>query len=261
LNDRSSERLRTPECAFKEAFQSRTSDPSIRTYSSIHSNDSNRPTANLKNEPRLGSSFGTRDVRSAGDTWGYPSITPAVTYVCQGITRPARNEMSSSVSSPSLSTIKERRASTSPSTPSQSDNREPDEMEHEPLALHGSSEKDKRHTGASRWLRNVKDWISISEPSAKAMKDEKLKMQKRRGLGPRESQLVPSFHYPGGQIPSGAITSTAGPRPEKALRSSTRDSELRKSYLTTSPTSHSVSSLGSWPSSVKDGNRVAPWEK
>jgi hypothetical protein len=133
----------------------------------------------------------------------------------------------------------------------------------EAIASNEKAEQDKKRSGTSRWLRQVKDWMSTSEPSAKAMKDERVKAQKRHGPDAKDSRSITKFHYPGGQIPDGVITSTSGPRLEKALRSSMRDSTLRNPYLKTSPTVHSLSSAGSWaPSSpsIKEGNPVAPWD-
>lgn len=131
------------------------------------------------------------------------------------------------------------------------------------LSSKEDTEQGKKRSGTSRWLRHVKDWMFTSEPSVKAMKEEWTKAQKRQGEG-KDSRSMTKFHYPGGQIPEGVITSTSGPRPEKALRHSVRDSALRKSYLPVSPTHHSIASSGSWaPSSpsIREGNPVAPWDK
>lgn len=133
----------------------------------------------------------------------------------------------------------------------------------EAIGPNEKAEQEKERSGTSRWLRQVKEWMSTSEPSAKAMKDERVKVQKRFGPDAKDNRSITKVHYPGGQIPDGVITSTSGPRPEKALRSNVRDSTLRNPYLKTSPTVHSLSSAGSWPPSspsIKEGNPVAPWD-
>ena len=123
-----------------------------------------------------------------------------------------------------------------------------------------SGEGSRRRFGLSRWFRRVGDWMSTSEPSAKAMKSERNRAQKK------DSQSAKNVHYIGGHIPEGIITSTSGPMPEKALRDSMRDSALRRKYLTGSPTCQSLASSGSFSPSVREfsiregSNLIAPWE-
>lgn len=211
-------------------------------------------------EHRPASSCGLRDVRSPLESWVEMQNTTLRSRASQGfLTTPGKPSMTESRASSRPATGREDRYSQSTCAPSLSSHDRP-RSEDDVASSEGKSEKDKRRLGASRWFRHVKDWVSISEPSTQAMKEERTKMQKRRGLDTKVPNVDTSFHYPGGQIPPGVITSTTGPRPEKALQSINRDRELRKSYLPTSPTSHSLSSFGSWSPSAREPNPVAPWD-
>lgn len=121
----------------------------------------------------------------------------------------------------------------------------------------------KKRMGKARWLRHMKDWVAVSEPSAKAMKEEMAKTHRRHGADAKDARSTSRLYYPCGQLPEGIVTSTSGPRPEKAYRNSVMNNTLSKSQLPMSPTRSSLASSGSWaPStpSIKESNPVAPWD-
>ncbi|KAM0563973.1 hypothetical protein ACHAPJ_000181 [Fusarium lateritium] len=112
----------------------------------------------------------------------------------------------------------------------------------------------------SRWLTQVKDWLSVSEPSAQAMKTQKRNTYKRHGIDMKDPQAAVKMHLPIGKIPENAITSTRGPSPEKALERARQQRERQQSYSGLSQGSHSVSSSISTVPSAKEFNPVAPWD-
>jgi hypothetical protein len=111
-----------------------------------------------------------------------------------------------------------------------------------------------------RWLTQVKDWLSVTEPSAQAMKQQRVNTYKRHGVDMKDPQAASKLRLPSGKIPAGATTSTSGPSPEKALLDSLKHKQKRQSYSGWSQTTHSISSAGSYAASTKEGNRAAPWE-
>ncbi|VUC20555.1 unnamed protein product [Clonostachys rosea] len=112
--------------------------------------------------------------------------------------------------------------------------------------------------GKSRWLNQVKDWLSVSEPSAQAMKEQKDKTYKKFGVDAKDPRAAAKLHLPIGKIPPGATTSTAGPTPEKALLQTMREKQKRRSYMSLNDTSFSLSSQGSGGSN--EPNPVTPWD-
>ncbi|KAJ4272224.1 hypothetical protein NW762_000935 [Fusarium torreyae] len=123
-----------------------------------------------------------------------------------------------------------------------------------------STHTTKSKPGKSRWLTQVKDWLSVSEPSAQAMKMQKRNTYKRHGVDMKDPQAAVKMHLPIGKIPESAITSTRGPSPEKALERARRQRERQQSYSGFSQGSHSVSSSISTVPSAKEFNPVAPWD-
>ncbi|ATY63656.1 hypothetical protein A9K55_007876 [Cordyceps militaris] len=121
-----------------------------------------------------------------------------------------------------------------------------------------SSSSDKR-----TFLRSVKTWLSVSEPSAQAMKTQKRETFRKHGIDPRDPAAAAKMHLPLGTLPAGATTSTSGPTPEKRLaRELARDrpTAYRKHG---GESMQSVSSGGSSSSaapSIRELNQVAPWE-
>ncbi|KAH7133581.1 hypothetical protein EDB81DRAFT_762875 [Dactylonectria macrodidyma] len=113
----------------------------------------------------------------------------------------------------------------------------------------------------ARWFSHVKDWLSVSEPSALAMKEQKKVTFKKHGIDPKDPRAAAKMHLPIGKLPEGAITSTRGPSPEKALKLA-KERQSRQSFSTFSQGSNSMSSsIFSVPTSPRESNLVAPWEK
>ncbi|KAM5356175.1 hypothetical protein ACJ41O_002821 [Fusarium nematophilum] len=115
-------------------------------------------------------------------------------------------------------------------------------------------------SGKPRWLNQVKDWLSVSEPSAQALKEQKKNTYKRYGIDLKDPQAAAKMHLPIGKIPDTAITSTRGPSPEKAFKRAQQQQHMRQSYSGLSQGSHSMSSSISSVPSAKDFNPVAPWD-
>ncbi|KAF7533825.1 hypothetical protein G7Z17_g13456 [Cylindrodendrum hubeiense] len=111
-----------------------------------------------------------------------------------------------------------------------------------------------------RWFSQVKDWLSVSEPSAVAMKEQKRVAFKKHGIDPKDPRAAAKMHLPIGKLPEGAITSTRGPSPEKALKLA-QEQNKRQSYSAFSQDTNSMSSsIFSVPTSPREPNLVAPWE-
>ncbi|CAM1507184.1 Fc.00g068250.m01.CDS01 [Cosmosporella sp. VM-42] len=111
-----------------------------------------------------------------------------------------------------------------------------------------------------RWFTQVKDWLSVSEPSAQAMKQQKRNTYKKHGLDLNDPQAAAKLHLPIGKLPEGAITSTRGPDPEEVLTKAIKQKQMRQSYSGYSNASHSKSSSIFSTPSAKEPNHVAPWE-
>ncbi|RSL44651.1 hypothetical protein CEP54_014594 [Fusarium duplospermum] len=124
-----------------------------------------------------------------------------------------------------------------------------------------SSDKHKPKSGKPRWFTQVKDWLSVSEPSAQAMKEQKRNTYKRHGIDMNDPRAAAKLHLPIGKIPENAITSTSGPSPEKALkRAQQQHQQSRQSYSGHSQASHSMSSSIYSVPSAKEFNPVTPWD-
>ncbi|KAJ4320849.1 hypothetical protein N0V84_005670 [Fusarium piperis] len=128
-----------------------------------------------------------------------------------------------------------------------------------------SSDKHKPKSGKPRWFTQVKDWLSVSEPSAQAMKEQKRSTYKRHGIDMNDPRAAAKLHLPIGKIPENAITSTSGPSPEKALKRAQQQQQQqqqqsRQSYSGLSQGSHSMSSSIYSVPSAKEFNPVTPWD-
>ncbi|CAF3448996.1 unnamed protein product [Fusarium graminearum] len=123
-----------------------------------------------------------------------------------------------------------------------------------------STDTRKSKEGKPRWFTQVKDWLSVSEPSAQAMKEQKKNTFRRHGIDMKDPQAAVKLHLPIERIPEDAITSTRGPSPEKAHERARQQRAVAQSYSGGSQASHSVSSGISTAPSVKEFNPVAPWD-
>ncbi|KAH6961440.1 hypothetical protein DER45DRAFT_198485 [Fusarium avenaceum] len=132
----------------------------------------------------------------------------------------------------------------------------------QPRTSMSSTGTNKSKTGKSRWLNQVKEWLSVSEPSAQAMKEQKKNTFRRHGIDMKDPQAAVKLHLPIEKIPENAITSTRGPSPEKAFERTRQQREMAQSYAGSSQGSHSVSSsisINTAPS-AKEYNPVTPWD-
>ena len=113
--------------------------------------------------------------------------------------------------------------------------------------------------GKAKWLSQVKRWLSASEPSAKAMKQQKRDAYLKHNIDPKDPRAAAKMHIPFGRVPAGATTSTTGPSPEKALMAAAKERRNRLELIGHSHTLHSRSSELSSAPSVKDSKYVAGW--
>ncbi|KAM3482100.1 hypothetical protein MY8738_004130 [Beauveria namnaoensis] len=155
-------------------------------------------------------------------------------------------------------------SSASSRSPSQ---RQKQQQQHPPPPPHSSSSSsDRRHSAGDgdgdgdkkTWLRSFKTWLSVSEPSAQAMKAQKRDAFRRAGIDPKDPAAAAKMHLPLGTLPLGATTSTSGPTPEERLARERRSRPQCRTHG--SAQSVSSGSSASAPPSIRDVNHVAPWE-
>ncbi|KAF4587859.1 hypothetical protein GQ602_004552 [Ophiocordyceps camponoti-floridani] len=90
------------------------------------------------------------------------------------------------------------------------------------------------------WLGHVRRWLSVSEPSAQAMKAQKKMTYKKYGVELDDPRAAAKMHLPIGKVPEGVTTSTTGPSPERALRMRTQESLAQRPRLEHSRSMSSV---------------------
>ncbi|KAK8137725.1 hypothetical protein PG984_001105 [Apiospora sp. TS-2023a] len=117
-----------------------------------------------------------------------------------------------------------------------------------------TSEVDKRKgkEGKGRWLSQLKEWVSVSEPSTQALKQHKRDTYKRAGIAMDDPRAGAKLHIPTTTLPSNAIKpSGRGPEPEEiAKRNIENKKRLRQSFSTTGGTSQGSRSSTSQHSSM-----------
>ncbi|KAK8019670.1 hypothetical protein PG990_004808 [Apiospora arundinis] len=109
-----------------------------------------------------------------------------------------------------------------------------------------TSEVDKRKgkEGKGRWLSQLKEWVSASEPSTQAFKQHKKDTYKRAGIALDDPRAGAKLHIPTTTLPSDAIKPYGrGPEPEEMARRNTENKKrLRKSFSTAGTSQGSRSS-------------------
>ncbi|KAM4059517.1 hypothetical protein HRG_011572 [Hirsutella rhossiliensis] len=117
----------------------------------------------------------------------------------------------------------------------------------------------KKRMSTPRWLGHVRSWLSVSEPSAQAMKTQKRTAYKKYGVELNDPQAAAKMHLPIGKVPDGVTTSTRGPSPEKALRERAKENLASSASYMDRNDARSISSGISSVASFKRINEVAPW--
>lgn len=86
--------------------------------------------------------------------------------------------------------------------------------------------------GRARWLAQIKDWFSASEPSTQAFKQHRQETFKKAGVDMNDAQAHARLHAPIGSIPDDAIKpSVPGLEPEEvAKRRAEEKRKLAASY-------------------------------
>lgn len=100
---------------------------------------------------------------------------------------------------------------------------------------------EKSHGGKHRWFTHVKDWLSVSEPSAHAMKTQKRNVYQKHGVDLADPRAAAKMHFPMSQMPAGAITSTRGPDPEDVVKRKAKEKRGGPVYSGYGRPSHSHS--------------------
>lgn len=123
------------------------------------------------------------------------------------------------------------------------------------------SSKSKSKEGKGRWLSQLKEWVSTSEPSTQALKQHKKDTFKKAGVSLDDPQATAKLHAPIGELPEDAIKPAGrGPDPEEVLlRRAEQRRKARGSYSgmsSGSRTSHSFSSGSSAPSLRKGSEQL-----
>ncbi|KAK8126239.1 uncharacterized protein PG998_001998 [Apiospora kogelbergensis] len=117
-----------------------------------------------------------------------------------------------------------------------------------------TSEVDKRKgkEGKGRWLSQLKEWVSVSEPSTQALKQHKKDTYKRAGIALDDPRAGAKLHIPTTTLPSDAIKPYGrGPEPEEIAKRRTENKKrLRQSFSTTGGTSQGSRSSTSQHSSM-----------
>ncbi|CAJ2501776.1 Uu.00g046290.m01.CDS01 [Anthostomella pinea] len=114
-----------------------------------------------------------------------------------------------------------------------------------------NSAKRKGKDGKGRWFSQLKDWVSVSEPSTQALKTYKKDTYKRAGIALDDPRASAKLHLPVGTLPAEAIKPAGrGPDPEViALKRAEQQKKTRESYTGISGTSQGSQSSGSHYSS------------
>lgn len=104
--------------------------------------------------------------------------------------------------------------------------------------------------GKGRWFSQIKDWVSISEPSNQALKNYKKEAFRRAGTTPEDPRATAKLHIATATLPPEAIKpSGPGPDPEEiALRKAEQKKGLRSSFQTGSVSGGSRSSASQYSS-------------
>jgi len=110
-----------------------------------------------------------------------------------------------------------------------------------------------KHQSKPKWISQIKDWLSVSEPSSQAFKQQKLK-----NAASKDSQAAARSRVSLGQIPPGATTSVAGPTPETALKRQLREKKARGPMSARTTTSISSRESYGYAGSAKEGNPATP---
>ncbi|KYK55425.1 hypothetical protein DCS_07388 [Drechmeria coniospora] len=123
-----------------------------------------------------------------------------------------------------------------------------------------ASDEGKSQRAGLRWFSQMKSWLSVSEPSAQAMKDQRKSAYRKYGIDLHDPNAAAKMHLPIGKVPEGVTTSTKGPRPEKVFQERAKRAGTvgRQAYLAHDG-SQSVSSGLSSNASTKEASPVAPW--
>ncbi|KAI1501744.1 hypothetical protein F5X99DRAFT_408764 [Biscogniauxia marginata] len=121
------------------------------------------------------------------------------------------------------------------------------------------SAKSRGKLGKSRWLSQLKDWVSVSEPSSQALKNYKKETYQKAGIAFDDPRANAKLHLPVGTLPSDAIKPAGpGPDPEEIVFKRSEQRKKMRESLTgvgiTSRASRSSSRHHSSSSTVAFGS-------
>lgn len=132
-----------------------------------------------------------------------------------------------------------------------------DKIYNSTAAAHSNSKNSNSKTSKSNWLRNVKNWIAVSEPSAQAIKSQRRETFKKHGVHRNDPDAAAKMHLPIGVLPRGTTTSTSGPTPEKKLARELKQRPKLETYTCSQSVSSGYSSGAGSTSGRR--NSIAPW--
>jgi hypothetical protein len=118
----------------------------------------------------------------------------------------------------------------------------------------GSLRQKQKHDGKDKdgrggWLHKMTDWLTVTEPSAQALKQHKKEVFRRAGISPDDPELNSKLHIPVGEIPAHAIKpSGPGPEPEEVLKKELEDRRSTRSSRGTSMSASRISPSSSYRS-------------
>lgn len=125
------------------------------------------------------------------------------------------------------------------------------------------------------WLSQLKTWMTLSEPSTRALKKHKQNIYKKAGISADDPQASTKLHLPFGTLPADAIKPAgSGPDPEEiAMKKAEQERELREQMFargarrSSRSTTSRYSSLSSAPSRDmwdrdwrKGSTQSCPWD-
>ncbi|GAW22929.1 hypothetical protein ANO14919_124760 [Xylariales sp. No.14919] len=121
------------------------------------------------------------------------------------------------------------------------------------------SYKRKGREGKSRWFSQLKEWVSVSEPSTQALKNYKKDTYKKAGISLDDPLATAKLHLSAAELPSDAIKPGGhGPEPEEIVLQRASQRQKARELLPAAGTSLELCSSASHCSSSSSVDINAP---
>jgi hypothetical protein len=119
-----------------------------------------------------------------------------------------------------------------------------------------SLRRKQKHDGKGGWLNKMTDWLTVTEPSAQALKQHKKEVFRKAGISPGDPEAYSKLHIPLGEIPAHAIKpSGPGPEPEEVLKKELEERRSGRSGRSSRGTSMSVPRVSHSSSNRSKGSK------